>query len=112
MSGNYHKATEEYIDLLLKVVEKDPEKLGYEFGRWTAKRLATYLEEKTGIKLSSSQIRRILAQKKYVYLWAKYSLEHKQESEKRTLFKKKLEEYTKISEDKPKLLQIWFWDES
>ena len=112
MSGNYHKATEEYIDLLLKIVDQDPEELGYEFGRWTAKRLATYLEEKTGIKLSSSQIRRILAQKKYVYLWAKYSLEDKQEPEKRKLFKKKLEEYIKISREKPKLLQIWFWDES
>ncbi|BAU63941.1 hypothetical protein STA3757_48560 (plasmid) [Stanieria sp. NIES-3757] len=112
MSGNYHKATEEYIDLLLKIVEQDPEELGYEFGRWTAKRLATYLDEKTGIKLSSSQVRRILAKKKYVYLWAKYSLEDKQEPEKRKLFKKKLEEYISISKEKPKLLQIWFWDES
>ena len=86
MSGNYHKTTEEYIDLLLKTVDQDPEKLGYEFGRWTAKRLATYLDEKTGIKLSSSQVRRILAKKKYVYLWAKYSLEDKQEPEKRKLF--------------------------
>ena len=40
MSGNYHKTTEEYIDLLLKTVDQDSEKLGYEFGRWTAKRLA------------------------------------------------------------------------
>jgi transposase len=112
MSGNYHKATEEYIDLLLKILDQDPEELGYEFGRWTAKRLATYLEEKTGIKLSSSQVRRILAKKKYVYLWAKYSLEDKQEPEKRKLFQKKLEEYISISKEKPKLLQIWFWDES
>ena len=71
MSGNYRKATEEYIELLLKIVDQDPEELGYEFGRWTAKRLATYLEEKTGIKLSSSQIRRILAQKKYVDITGK-----------------------------------------
>ncbi|MGD1919649.1 MAG: IS630 family transposase [Pleurocapsa sp.] len=112
MSGNHHKATEEYIDLLLKIVDQDPEELGYEFGRWTAKRLATYLNEKTGIKLSSSQIRRILAKKKYVYLWAKYSLEDKQDPEKRKLLKKKLEEYISISKEKPKLLQIWFWDES
>ena len=110
MSGNYHKATEEYIDLLLKIVDQDPEELGYELVRWTAKRLATYLEEKTGIKLSSSQIRRILAKKKYVYLWAKYSLEDKQDPEKRKQFKKKLEEYIKISKEKPKVLQIWFWD--
>ena len=112
MSGNHKKATDEYIKLLLKIIEEDPEELGYEFGRWTAKRLASYLAEKTGIKLSSSQIRRILAKKKYVYLWAKYSLEDKQDPEKRKLFKKKLEEYISISQKKPKVLQIWFWDES
>ncbi len=34
--GNYRKATEEYIALLLEVVEKAPREFGYEFGRWTA----------------------------------------------------------------------------
>ena len=112
MSGNHKKATDEYIELLLKIIEQEPSELGYEFGRWTAKRLATYLGIKTGIELSGSQVRRILAKKKYVYLWAKYSLEDKQDPEKRKVFKKKLEEYLKISKEKPKLLQIWFWDES
>jgi len=60
MKGNYQKATEEYIKLLLETIEKEPEELGYDFGRWTNARLSTYLEEKTGIKLSSGQIRNIL----------------------------------------------------
>jgi transposase len=90
MEGNYKKATDEYITLLLKTVDQDPSDLGYDFGRWTAQRLAIYLETQTGIKLSCSQVRRILTQKKYVYLWAKYSLENKQDSEKRQTFKKKL----------------------
>lgn len=112
MKGNHKKATEEYINLLLEIIEIEPSELGYEFGRWTAKRLATYLRIRTGIELSGSQVRRILAQKKYVYLWAKYSLEDKQDTKKRQVFKKKLEEYLKISKEKPKLLQLWFWDES
>ena len=33
------------------IEEKEPEELGYEFGRWTNARLSIYLEEKTGIKL-------------------------------------------------------------
>ena len=33
--GNYRKATEQYIKLLLEVVEAPPHELGYEFGRWT-----------------------------------------------------------------------------
>lgn len=112
MSGNYQKATEEYINLLLEIIDKDPVEFGYEFGRWTAQRLATHLMEKTGIELSSSQVRRILKRKKYVYLWAKYSLEDKWNLDKRTAFQQKLEEYLKIAKDSPDLLQVWFWDES
>jgi hypothetical protein len=110
MKGNHKKATEEYIKLLLETVEKPPEELGYEFGRWTANRLATYLEEKTGIKLSSSQVRRILEQKKYVYIWAKYSLEDKWDKKKRKAFKKKIKGYIKVSKKNPEQLQLWFWD--
>ena len=60
---HYRKATPDYIELLLKTVEQ-PSNFNYEFGRWTAKRLATYLTEATGIELSSSQVRRILKRKK------------------------------------------------
>lgn len=81
MKGNYRKATKEYINLLLETVEVEPEKYGYEFGRWTTARLAIYLGEKTGIYLSSTQVRRILKSKKYVDLWAKYSLEDQQDAE-------------------------------
>ncbi len=68
MKGNYRKATEEYINLLLETIEVEPEKYGYEFGRWTTARLAIYLGKKTGIELSGTQVRRILKAKKYVYL--------------------------------------------
>ncbi len=61
--GNYRKVTEEYIALLQEVVEKAPKELGYEFGRWTAQRLATYLLCQTGIKLSGKQVGRILQKK-------------------------------------------------
>ncbi len=106
MEGNHKKATPEYIELLLETVDQEPEELGYDFGRWTAKRLATYLEEKTGIKLSSSQVRRILQRKKYVYIWAKYSLENKWDKKKRKAFKKKLKEYIRITKKNPENLQL------
>ena len=54
MKGNYQKVTDSYQEILLETIEKEPEELGYDFGRWTAQRLAVYLEEKTGIKLSGS----------------------------------------------------------
>ena len=112
MKGNHQKATEKYIEILLETIDKEPEELGYEFGRWTAQRLATYLEDITGIKLSGSQVRRILERKKYVYLWAKYSLESKRNPQKRKAFKQKIEEYLKIEKETPERLQVWFWDES
>ena len=110
--GNFRKVTKEYEDLLLEIVDKEPAEYGYEFGRWTSARLATYLETITGIKLSGSQVRRILSRKKFVYLWAKYSLEDKQNPEKRKMFKEKLSEYLRITEETPDRLQVWFWDES
>jgi len=63
MEGNYRKATDEYIKILLETIDKEPQEMGYEFGRWTAKRLATYLTEQTGIELSSSQVTNILKKK-------------------------------------------------
>ena len=110
--GNFRKVTKEYEEVLLEIIEKEPAEYGYEFGRWTAARLATYLEKATGIKLSGSQVRRILERKKYVYLWAKYSLEDKQNPEKRKIFKEKLSEYLKITLVSPERLQVWFWDET
>ncbi len=63
MQGNNRKATDKYIEILLKTIDKDPKELGYEFGRWTTRRLAVYLEEITAIDLGSSQVRRILEKK-------------------------------------------------
>ena len=52
----------------METIEKEPSELDYEFGRWTTARLAIYLEEKTGIKLSGEQVRRILNKKVYLPL--------------------------------------------
>lgn len=62
--GNFRKATDEYIQLLIEVSKKSPHQFGYESENWSGERLANYLAEKTGIKLSGTQVRRILKQKK------------------------------------------------
>jgi len=69
MEGNYQKATPEYVNKLMEVIDKDPEELGYEFGRWTAQRLATYLEGETGNKVKrKSNKKNIKIKKVCVYL--------------------------------------------
>ncbi len=109
---HYRKATFEYIELLLKTVERSPSDNGDEFGRWTAERLATYLTEQTGIDLSSSQVRRILKRKKYSYIWAKSGLEDQQKPIERAKFQERLAQYLSRAREKPKQRQVWFWDES
>lgn len=109
---HYRKATPEYVELLLKTVDIEPAQLGYEFGRWTAERLATYLAQETGIPLSGSQVRRILKRKKFSYIWAKYSLEDKQNPEKRAQFKEKRAQYLAFAKAQPEQVQVWYWDES
>ncbi len=64
MRGNHQKATEQYIESLVKLAKKRPQELGYQWGRWSAQKLATHLAQTTGIKLSGSQVRRILTRKK------------------------------------------------
>jgi len=110
--GNHRKATQTYIQLLMEVIEQEPGQLGYEFGRWTGVRLAQHLAQQTGIELSSVQLREILRRKKYVYLWAKYSLEDKQDRQKRAVFKQKLAQLLSRTNTNPEQLQVWFWDES
>ncbi|MHC5674469.1 IS630 family transposase [Nostoc sp.] len=46
------------------------------------------------------------------YLWAKYTLEDKQDPNKREAFQEKLEGYLEASKASPEKLQVWFWDES
>jgi len=68
--------------MLLETVDKDPKS-------WVTllvdgrERLATHLAEQTGIKLSGSASTEDTREKKYSYVWAKYSLEDKQNPEKR-----------------------------
>lgn len=57
-------------------------------------------------------MRRILKRKKFSYIWAKYSLEDKQNLEKRAQFKEKLAQYLALAKEQPERVQIWYWDES
>ncbi len=51
MKANHKKATDEYREILLETINKAPESLGYEFGKWTAQRLATSKREEHRSKI-------------------------------------------------------------
>lgn len=46
------------------------------------------------------------------YIWAKYSLESKQNKVERAVFREKLETYLKAGAVAPDVFQVWFWDET
>lgn len=54
--------TPAYRDLLLLTVRKRPRSMGLDYSMWTCQRLADYLAEETGIRVSDETVRQYLAQ--------------------------------------------------
>ena len=57
MPGGPAKITEEYREQLLAVVRQRPRSLGQPYSLWTLQRLADYLAEVTGLRLSDETVR-------------------------------------------------------
>ena len=53
--------TDEYRQRLLETVRKRPRSLGLEYSLWSLQRLADYLAEETGLRVSTETVRRELA---------------------------------------------------
>lgn len=60
-AGRSATVTEEFRTGLLESVRRRPRSLGLAFSMWTLQRLADYLAEQTGIRVSDETIRRELA---------------------------------------------------
>lgn len=59
--------TEEFRKRLVEVVRRRPRSLGLEYSMWTLQRLADFLAEETGIRVSDETIRRELAKEDIVF---------------------------------------------
>jgi transposase len=66
-AGRSATVTEEFRKSLLDSVRRRPRNLGLAFSMWTLQRLADYLAEKTGIRVSDETIRRELAKEGIVF---------------------------------------------
>jgi transposase len=60
--GARRVVTVNYRDLLLSAVRKRPRSMGLEYSMWTCQRLADYLAEETGIRVSDETVRHYLAE--------------------------------------------------
>jgi transposase len=66
-AGRSATVTEEFRKCLLEIVRRRPRSLGLAYSMWTLQRLADYLAEKTGIRVSDETIRRELAKEAIVF---------------------------------------------
>jgi hypothetical protein len=70
-----------YRAALVTAVETPPRDLGLGFDVWTSPRLATYLAEQTGVRLSAGWIRALLNGQEFVSGRPKHTLKHLQDPE-------------------------------
>jgi transposase len=61
MPGAPSKVTPAYEEQLLAAVRRRPRSLGQPYSLWTLQRLADYLAERTGLRVSYETVRRVLA---------------------------------------------------
>jgi len=66
-AGRSVVVTDEFRKQLLESVRLRPRSLGLEFSIWTLQRLADYMAEKTGIRVTDETIRRELAKEGIVF---------------------------------------------
>jgi transposase len=66
-AGRNATVTAEFRRCLLESVRRRPRSLGLAYSMWTLQRLADYLAEKTGIRVSDETIRRELAKEDIVF---------------------------------------------
>jgi transposase len=66
-SGRSSILTDEFRKRLLEVVRRRPRSLELEFSMWTLQRLADFMAEETGIRVSTETIRRALAKEDIVF---------------------------------------------
>jgi transposase len=66
-SGRRTTVTEDYHKRLTETVRRRPRSLGLEYSMWTLRRLADYLAEETGIRVSHETVRRELTKEEIVF---------------------------------------------
>ena len=66
-AGRNSTMTDSYRDRLKEIVRRRPRSLGLEYSMWTLRRLADFLAEETGIRVSHETVRRELAKEEIVF---------------------------------------------
>ena len=106
-SGRPRKTDASYVTLLEKVIDQDPQDLGYSFTIWTADRLRLHMEKETDILLGKTQFGELLKENDFVYRRPKHDLKNLQDAEAREAADAWLDELKK--RPKPEKLTSSLW---
>jgi transposase len=106
-SGRSRKASAAYVALLEKVIDQDPQALGYAFTIWTVERLRRHMESATGILLGQTQFRRLLKEQDFVYRRPKHDLTDLQDPQARQTAEAWLDELKKVPRQERSTYSLW-----
>lgn len=106
-SGRKRKADENYVSCLKRIIEQDPQELGYSFTIWTVKRLRLHLEKETGILLGATQFKALLKDNDFVYRRPKHDLTQLQDATARQEAEKWLDELKKTPKQVRSTSSLW-----
>jgi transposase len=106
-SGRPAKAGDGYSQALERLLERDPQELGYDFAIWTVDRLRQHLKQETGIALSEARLRALMKRKGYRYRRPKHDLGHLQDKEAKAQASALLEALKKRSSETISSSSLW-----
>lgn len=106
-SGRPLKANQEYVELLKKVVEQNPQELGYAFSIWTTERLRLHMKAKTGTELKRTQLRAVLKDNGFIYRRPKHDLTNLQDASARKAAEEWLNELKKAPKKVRSTYSLW-----
>jgi transposase len=78
-SGRPADADPAYLQALEQAVETPPSDVGLPFDAWTSARLSAYLAETTGVRITASWLRHLLARRRFACGRPKHTLKHLQD---------------------------------
>jgi transposase len=78
-SGRPAAADSAYLEALERAADTPPRDLGLPFDVWTSGRLSVYLRKQTGVRLTPSWLRHLLARRRFAAGRPKHTLKHLQD---------------------------------
>ena len=109
-SGRPAKADAHYRHVLEETLDTEPSALGFGFALWTINRLRHYLAQQTGILLSYTRFRALLAKHGYVYRQPKHDLSALQDQDAQAAARELLDWLKKTPSNpltKPSSSSLW-----